>query len=352
MFESGGEFGPYEWRIVPEPLPPDEEKMAFVFTTAPDIFFDELRGELYTTGTIDGGAGYIVTEDDVGENGFTYRIQSRYGALAVYAIAGIRNRVSGVFTPYAFGIHRGVLVPPGETVSGVDMLMVTPLSSPVVVRFDDPPTPQGWDVGPNTYIAELYVDLGVEGVIWRSDRMSTQTLPAAVHYFPSWMPRDGGLSDATLTVVANSYSIYIDPITGEERLVYPLATRYLRGVTNWMADVVVGDWIWPAQPVDPGHGGTVVADHFEWDNGDGAFDFSHVTIMRGMPWWDLIIPGEQHTLDLPALPPEYVPEVTEAQFDVWHHRVLPGFAYDRWSNEHQALDYQVGFSANAFLVNF
>jgi hypothetical protein len=129
--------------------------------------------------------------------------------------------------------------------------------------------------------------------------------------------------------------------------------RYERGIANWAADVVVGDFVWPPQLVEPYLGGTVVDDHFEWElpRGDN-FHFSDIVITRGGPWWTLILPASQTTLDLVTLPPEFASETSEAQFDVWHYRVLPGFAYDRWSYEHLYRDYTVAIAANAWLVSF
>lgn len=353
MFEGPDEFGPYEWEIVPSPVPPYEEKLTFVTTTAPDIFYDPLWGEMYDTGTIDAGPGGVVTEDDIGVNGFTYRIMSRYGAVAVYALAGIYNNETHTFTPYAFGIHRGVLVPPDETVTDIDIMMVTPLDETVFVSLDGAPEQTGFDAGPNRYINELYVDLGVEGVIWRPDRVSTQGHASALHAFNSWMPRMGGLSDATLTVVSQAFSFTDVDGDGEEDLVYPFSIRYLRGVTNWEAEIVVDDWIGMPHPEDPDYGGTVTGNHIAWSNGPGNIDFTNVLLTRaGMPWWHLILPGTQTETDLPILPPESIPDATGTQFDVWHHRVLPGFVFDRWSYNDQQRDVQTAIAANAWLVDF
>jgi hypothetical protein len=348
-----GEFGPYDWEIVPSPIPPHEQKLTFVQTTAPDIFYDPLRGDLYSTGTIDGGPGSIVTEEDIGENGFRYRIASRFGAVAVYALTGIWNNDTGEFTPYGFGIHRGVLVPPDETISDVDILMVTPLDETVFVTLDDPPVQSGWDPGPNRYINELYVDLGVEGVIWRPDRISTRDNPTGIHAFASWMPRMGALAGTTLTVVSNAFSM--DDIDGDgvEDMLYPFSIRYLRGITNWEADVVVGDWIGIPHPIAPDYGGTVVDDHLSWENGPGNIHFTNVMLTRSrMPWWNMILPGDQNDVFLPPLPEESVPAGTSTQFDVWHHRVLPGFVFDRWSYNDQGRDVQTAYAANAWLVDF
>ena len=50
-----------------------------------------------------------------------------------------------------------------------------------------------------------------------------------------------------------------------------------------------------------------------------------------IPWWTMILPGEQGEVDLPPMPGETVPAGSSTQFDVWHHRVLPGFVFARWS---------------------
>lgn len=353
MFESMGEFGPYDWEIVPSPIPPNERKITFVATTAPDIFYDPLRGEMPTTGTIAAGPDSVVTEEDIGENGFTYRIASRFGAVAVYALSGIYNDETHEFTPYAFGIHRGVLVPPGETVSGIDILMVTPLDETVFVELDGAPTQSGWDSGPNRYIVETYVDLGVEGVIWRPDRSSTRNNASALHSFPSWMPRMGELADSTLTVAAHAYSFADVDGDGEEDLVYPFSVRYLRGITNWEATAVVGDWIGIPHPDDPSYGGMVRDNRMSWENGSGDIHFTNVRLTRArMPWWNMILPGNQVEVEVPPLPRESVPDGTSTQFDVWHHRVLPGFIFDRWSYNDLGRDVQVGYAANAWLVEF
>lgn len=491
IFESMGEFGPYDWEIVPTPRSPDEIKLTYVQTTAPDIFLDPLQGEWAETGTIPGGIcparecevdadcrpfrnqipcgeeecpyvtavcnrevhqcavpqvceddddcpftdthcdeeldrclssdecdddgdcdefdddrteascdlassrcviseeggdprpvvqvgplvqrGYVVVEDGagdlaidslthgdvgvVGQNGFTYCLSSRFGVVAVWAIAGIYNTTTGRFVPYAFGINRGVLVSPEETVTDVDIMMVTPLDESLFVSLDDPPTQQGWDMGPNRYIVESYVDLGVEGVIWRRDRQSTSEFPSDLHYFSSWMPREGALADATLTVVANAFSFSDVDGDGEEDLVYPFSVRYLRGVTNWASEVTVGDWIGISQPDDPDYGGVVTDNRLAWEGGAGDYHFTNVRIIRDLstaprPYWDMILPGDQVEVDLPLLPEDLASISGDAQFDVWHHRVRPGFDYDLWSYGDLGRDAQDGYSANAWLISF
>jgi hypothetical protein len=362
MFEHMGEFGPYEWEIVPEPASDSEFKLTFVQTTATDIFFDPppTGDEIDRTGTVDPedcgelscSALIYDTEDYRGTNGYTYRIRSRFGVVAVYAIAGLFNLDTGVFTPWAFGIQRGVMVPAGEMVSNVDFNMITPLDETVFVTLDDPPVPVGWDTGPNRYITELFVDLGAEGVIWRPDRVVSRELPTEIHSYPSWMPRSGALADATLTVTADAYSFADVNGDGVEDLVYPFSVRYLRGVTNWAADVTVGDWIGVPHPSVPDYSGTVVDNHMEWTNGPGDFDFTNLFINRGGPYWDLILPASQTTVDLAPIPAESIPDVSDAQVDVWHYRVEPGFVFDRWAYSDMYRNAPEAFAANAWLVYF
>src|SRR5688572_10676589 len=70
-----------------------------------------------------GGATQRVLETPLGERGYPYSVFARPAALAVYALAGLENTSTGRFVPYVMGIARNVLAGPGETVSGVDILM-------------------------------------------------------------------------------------------------------------------------------------------------------------------------------------------------------------------------------------
>lgn len=388
MFEHRGEFGPYEWEIVPEPIPPHEFKVTYVQTTARDIFYDPYPYGLDTfeTGTVDAedcgdlSCNEVLydTEEYRGENGYTYRIRSRNGAVAVYAIAGIYSSETNSFTPYAFGVRRGVMVSPGERVEDADIMMVTPLDETVFVALEEAPefTIEDRRYDERTtplYEVDLFVDLGIEGVIWRRDRRSTREFPEALHAFSSWMPRDGALADTTLIVVA-SHNTYVDQDgdgefddlspepDGVPDPVPPISTRYVQTVTDWQADVVVDEWLDIAHEEIPDFLGTLTTPHIEWENGAGEAHYNHVNLyscayrvsgttieITGLsPYWDMILPGEQSTVDLPTLPEEFEPSSDLAYLQLYRHRVQPGFDFDLWAYDDLNRDVQEGYSVSSW----
>ena len=354
LFPSGTEFGPYEWSMVPEPIPPDEEKIAFVFTSARDIFLDPMSPhyELADTGTFYGGPGHVVSQEDIGVDGFSYRIRTRFGAVAVYALAGIYNWREDKFTPYAFGVRRGIVVTPGETIEGQSIFMVTPMNESLAIELDNPPRPYGNDIGPNRYSVQAFIDLGLEGVIWMAHRTSESTQWSAGQRIPGWMQRGGELADASLILMGTAYSQTTDLETEEEMFVFPLSVRVKRGIENWEDTIILGDWINPAQMTSPSPFGIIENNYIEWSSGDGEIDFHRVMLTRGPPWWTIILPTEQQTLSLAEIPDIYVPDMEEGQIDIWHHRVWDNFYYDRWPYTSLGRDSQEAYAVHAWLINF
>src|SRR5262249_30735244 len=138
------------------------------------------------SGNPDPGPGGIVNYVDDGRTSWPFTIVARPAALAVVAVAGLYDPDAdpdgagplppGVFTPFAIGAARGILVGPGETVNDVTVNVDIPLDTAIQINLLNPPplnTP-GWP-GPTEYQVQTFIDLGGEGVIALPG--NTQVLP-------------------------------------------------------------------------------------------------------------------------------------------------------------------------------
>ena len=98
--------------------------------------------------------------------GRPYMIFARPAGLAVYALAGLENTMTGQFVPYVMGVTRSVLASPGETTGGVDIIMDIPLDHTLETQLGA--LPDQVDGSPDRFYLQAYMDLGGEGVIVRN----------------------------------------------------------------------------------------------------------------------------------------------------------------------------------------
>jgi len=241
------------WTIVPEPRTATERKRVYVTTAASAI-----NGQPTPP---------LAPIDYSGPDrlAWPFEVAARPGSLAVVAVAGLYDSArdptgAGIqgFEPFAIGVARGVLVGPGETKNGVDLVVNVPLDAALRVQLAGPPalgTP-GW-LGPTEYRVRGGVDLGGEGVA----HLGKHGLPYEAGFWPGEYLLPAGATAITLTdvpalaraVADGSYAFQVGAYaTGGGS---PFSVRIVRELVDASAPIVIGDFLGVPRPLDPPAGG-------------------------------------------------------------------------------------------------
>lgn len=301
------------WKIVPEPKA-DQVKRTYVFTTYPSIEWGPQQPN--PSATIDYDASKPATA-------WPYTIIGRTGGMAIYAVAGLFNKTTQVFDPYAMGITRGVVVGPGET-REVDVWVQVPLVEKVVLAVKDIPS------GVSRYRARLAISLGAEGVILRPDHeLSGDGLVASLPFtrLPGFASQ--GLIDGSFTVEVQLDSAAPDGL--------PTVHATLRSVQASQGQLVVDRFVGPPTQVKPAAGAAIEGNTLQWGVSGEPADLA-VTVLRltdDTPVWRVISKGDvtlvklpdPKTLGLPAWPSGPL------RWSQWQAR-LPGFNFSSYNYSH------------------
>jgi len=310
IWRGPNEYGPNPWANVPEPRE-GWERVAYVYETRPCA--QQSRFCINP----DPGLGVStprVLESPTGELGYPYRIFSRTGGLAVYALAGVENEETGEFLPYVMGIARSVLVGPGEVVSEVNVVMDIPLDHYLDVQLDGVPEEPEDEQGRLHVRADI--DLAGEGVIVRRhagewlDRISARTAERNFR-FTAQPALHGALSDGRYRVDAYWE---VDPETALITLDLDRPTprwhAIRRGIREVDTTVVLDTFHGIPTPLAPTPGGRIPADRMlRWEvPGDTPtfyvvylYDISPMGQL--VPLWTLFVNGEQNYARIPNVDP-------------------------------------------------
>jgi len=135
VWPSTQEFQKGGWNNVPTPKS-DEQRIAYIFfgTRDPNKEFSIPS------------SSFSVTEDSPGDFGYGFSVYHFPGNHAVYALAGLRNTLTGVFTAYAMGAVKGVAMFPSQTTANVYIPMETAFDQVLTMgTAPPPPGPKGPD---------------------------------------------------------------------------------------------------------------------------------------------------------------------------------------------------------------
>ena len=354
LFEHQGEFGPYEWAIVPEPED-DEIKVAFVYTTQSSVRSSRIEP---------GAEGKVLnTPEYIGINGYRFRIYAAPGTVAVYAFAGLA-RVSNPdeplntiidFVPYAMGLTRGVVVGPDETVRGINVLMTRQMSETVEVELQNAPVAD--DSGtPNTYIVDVYLDVGAEGFISRPETQLRASNPFVPFDFPGWVDLSGNLAEASYTIVAGAWTTR----GGSDEEQNPYSVVYRAGVTEISSPVVIDEFLAVPRAQSPRPGAVVEDRRMSWTaEGENTPDFSVATLtvpsgVVPVPFWMVVLRGGETSYELPDLAAmmEEMPEDprSDLNWQVWSFSVDEGFDYDSWSYRYLYSRYWSAYAVDSWYI--
>jgi hypothetical protein len=316
------------WKIVPEPKG-DQVKRVYVYTSFPSVEWGPQMPS--SSATIDYDASKSITA-------WPYTIIGRTGGMAVYAVAGLFNKVTQAFDPYAMGIARGVVVGPGETKS-VDVWVQIPLTEKITLKLKDLPPEV------SRYQVRFAISLGAEGVILRPDHeVGGDGLAASLSF--ARLPGFGnqGLLDGSYTVDVQLESAAPDGL--------PTVHGTLRSV---LADqdrtIVVDRFVGPPSQVKPAAGAAIEGNTLQWGVSGEPADLAVTTIRLtdDTPVWRVISKGDvtqvklpdPKTLGLPAWPSGPM------SWSQWHAR-LPGFSFDSYNYSHLNSSYWDRWSFDQF----
>ncbi len=318
-------MGTPAWKLVPEPKE-GQVKRAYVYTTT----------RYLSWGPPALGAGDTGEGTDDGATAWPFTLYSWTGAMAVYAIAGLYNKGTGAFDPYAMGITRGVAVGPGESVQ-VDVHVQIPLTEQVTVRLDAPPA------GVNRHQVTLAIDLGADGLIMRPDLLASgdgivQELPFGR------LPRFNykGLTDASYTV-----EVRLDAAPAGLPLV--MATEQLTQPTGGV--LAVRAFVGPPLQLQPPPGGTLQGNTLSWGVTGASPNLAISRLKRsdGTPVWRVIGPGTAAVIRLPDPATSGLPAWPAGQMGWTQYLAyLPAFSFDQFTYAHTSSSYWSRWSTDAF----
>ena len=327
IWRGPNEYGPNPWSNIPEPRD-GWNRVAYVFTTQASAAYpnpDPAAG---------GGTNRVLERviEGVSELGYPYRIFARPAGLAVYALAGLENPTEGQFIPYVMGVARNVLAGPGETVTGVDIVMDIPLDHYVEVELGAHPA--ALDEGPDRYRFQAFLDLGGEGIVRRQwstfdfDTVRRRDASRAIRFVaePALL---GTLTDGRYQISAGWYTGEFDQ--------YPYTMTIQNGVTAVDDVVRMPDFVGIPNATAPIDGGPIPADRIlRWESTSGGdeADF-HVIVMiggDGNPAWQMFVPGDVHEAALPDFSTIPMLEDISSGTIFWaiFSIKVPGFVFDEF----------------------
>jgi hypothetical protein len=361
LFGDATGLGSPHWNLVPEPRTPTERKRVYVTTSAPTIFSSAMA----PTAPID----YQGFDPD--KVSWQFEAYARPSALAVVAIAGLydsANDPSGLgvsgFEPFAMGVARGILVGPGENVTGIDVVINIPLDTAVQVDLDKPPargTP-GFP-GPLYYTVRPFIDLGGEGVIALNkgflpfppppeERPNIYTVADDEEsiVLSRMAPLTGGISDASYSFIVGAYSMNNSN---------PFSIRVARGYNNVTAPVTVEDFLGVPRMVDPLPGGIATGRQHEFASegpSDGKATF-HAHIFRtsvGEPLMRVFTHGDVFQVPIPdisfgGLTP--FPANEDVSWTIWSITV-PGATFNDFNYRFLSSQTWNAYASDASFVQF
>ncbi len=333
------------WFNLPEPRD-GWVRVAYVYTTQACVG----SGCDNPDPSANGSSQRVLETDTHGVQGWPYSIFARPAGLAVYALAGLEDPATGRFIPYVMGITRSVLAGPGETLSGVDIIMNIPLDHYVETQVGA--LPAATPTGPDRFRLTANIDLAGEGVIARQvngvDLDVVRGRSASEPFrFLAQPALDGNLSDGRYRIEAGWFTGDFDS--------QPDTIAVQRGVTAVDDTVVMADFLGIPQASAPADGEALPADRvFRWDS-DGPDPDLHVIVMVGAdgnPAWRMYTPGNVREAPAPDL--SSIPGLDDLPSGFLQWAVfaitIPGFDFNTFRYSDLNSFYWSRSAANSFLA--
>lgn len=291
-------------------------------------------------GTLDPGPGGEVIGDG------RYSIRSRVGDVAVVAVCGVYDERDGSFDPRFIGVERYLFVS-DRGVYDVDLVCDIPLDKTARVKLVNPAYAPS---GPDTNRARVFWDFGFEGVF---EAPEVGVGLQEILEVPGQPAAQGALAQMTYTVVGGSYTGRFSPLT----------QSWVEDVGSLDDLVVLPPLLDVPEPSDPAPGGVVQNQTIRFE-AQGPFfpDLYSVLLLngQGIPFWQVILPGDADTIRLPAFPDfTFLPEggrpepygVEQAFLSIVGVRG-EGIRLDAFSYQDLRFDSWSAYSLNRWTVRF
>src|SRR5690554_344712 len=217
-----------------------------------------------------------------------YEITSRTGDLATIALCGVYNDETQTFTPQFMGIERYMVVN-DRGVYEVDLICDIPLDQTATVKLiNSVYSPQG----PDNNLVQVYWNFGIDGFF---------TAPFMGRGFDEIVGVAGQPAQNSV-LDGMTYSFLGGSFTGQYA---PSTQSMLDGIPTLDDVIVMPPLLDVPEPVSPAIGANIVNNTIVFQV-DGPYyaDFYSVQFVNdmGMPFWQFVIPGDQHTVRLPEFP--------------------------------------------------
>lgn len=310
----------------PRPLTADEQELAFVRISAPSV---------YHTEPISFAGGQYTIFQDGGRYGFEFS-SSRY--MALYAVYGIHNTVTGQFEPLLMGIRRNINPVKGQVLSSIDIVLDMHLDRSIPITIANPPVFRGVPGASDVF---AYMDLGLEGVIpLGSIRTTTDPSRATLRHMPTISGENtifltwSGIIPGTAPLTAAfrrqagdlSGGVTIGPLLGLTRFLQP--TGRFEGTVAW------------AQEAGPTPDVLTVT-------------IEELTMTGRVLQWEMVLPGSETQVTVPetalqALRAKYPPGA-ELLLTLTGARE-PRFAYEQWNYDNLSLPSYTSFTLDQMFI--
>ncbi len=356
MFGDAVGLGSPFWNLVPEPRTLTERKRIYITTTSSTLTSNPIPP-----------INPIDYTFDPQRLSWAFEIQARPGATGVVAIAGLYDPARdpsgrGVegFEPFAAGVARGVLVGPGETREGVDLIVNIPLDAALRVNLDHPP-PLGGPNQPQQVRLRGGVDLGGEGVVHfgRHGLLPDPGRPLAGEtVFPV------GVTTSTIVdlpalaraVGDGSYAMQVGAYGPFGSA--PFSVRMVKGLHDTGAPITVGDFVGVPRAVDPAPNGIASGRRVRFIpdgdvTGQATFHIHMLYDQQGNPVWRGITCDTMTSVELPDLSivnHDYPPHNQPMTWVAWS---IDAFGqYRDFNYRWLGIAYWNAYASNSFTVRF
>lgn len=238
---------------------------------------------------------YAVYEDSPGNIGYGFQITSYPGTQALYALAGLENKLTGAFSAYAFGRIEGVSVSPGKATETVIISMATPLDQALTVAPAPPPV---GPKGPDRINGTVAVEIATNRFAILPNMRKTPLLPlAAPLAFVGLPPLDGPLTGSRYIAAAEA-------VTGSG-LSAPMSVVGRVTSNNTSQPLVVDGFVSVPVLKSPANGSP-------WNGRDLSVEFVaggfpaqlsvyDISSAGGLVRWQVAVPTASHSIQLPDL---------------------------------------------------
>lgn len=240
------------------------------------------------------GTGYTEVRYTDGATSYPYSLPVRPGDMALVAICGVYNEVSGDFTPLYMAVERRIFARMGEAYT-YDLDCSISMDQFIDFKFIASPLAAG---GAEVNQAIPYLDFGGEGGI---DLLR--------------------IAEGTTEIITGDHMVSLDVPALEGARYYmigqavpraanlPFSVAYARDITNPDALVTFGPMIPPASlryPAAPAR--QLVERRFEWALDTATrpdFYYAFITdIAQETTYWEVWLPGDETSFNLPFFPPD------------------------------------------------